>query len=707
MTEDHNRPLLELLIKISRDVATVLDLRTVLQRLLFAALQHVGGERGSIVVMDDSGKPVDATIVYGTQFHEHTTQQLRDTVERGLAGWVVQNRKPVVIPDTSKDTRWLRRADDASEKSGAKSAVCVPLLARERLVGVLTLVHPVPNSFHEGHLELMQAIADQASVAVLNARLYNESQRTARVKTALAEGAAALNTSLEMSDVWRRILNQTMQALQVETVVLGLCEEHTNDIVFRAAAGRNSETITGRRIPAGEGLAGRVVREEQGMVIPVVTLEPTYSEVDKLGGVEMRSLAIAPIQSQGKVIGVLQAINPIAGAFDPDALLVMTGLGSLAGGTIQNAVLFEQLQQAHQHYRDLFEDSIDPILITDWEGRVLEANRQATVLSGYPIAKLRFMRIGDLHEVNWGKTGLSFDLLRHNDGCSYEEALRRADGGRIAIEVHARQVEFGGAASIQWILRDITARKELDELREDMTSMVFHDIRSPLANIVSSLEMMDGMLPQDETLQSMLNIARNSTARIQRLINSLLDINRLESGQKILDQNVVEPIRLIEESLRDVEPASNGRQQILLNVAMPPLPNIWVDLDMVHRVLINLLENAIKFTPVGGRIDIGAQPAEGDLVKFWVRDTGPGIPPADQLRIFDKFIRVRGKNRATGLGVGLAFCRLAVLSHGGNIWVESELNKGTIFWLTLPIAQKKATGQIKRQTGRLTIKPER
>lgn len=707
MPEDHNRSLLELLVKVSRDVATVLDLRTVLQRLLYAALQYVGGERGSIVVMDDLGKPVDATIVYGKQFHEHTTQQLRETVEKGLAGWVAQNRKPVVIPDTSKDDRWLRRADDAAEKSGAKSAICVPLLARERMVGVLTLVHPTPNTFTEEHLELMQAIADQASVAVLNARLYNESQRQARVMTALAEGAAAINTSLEMSDVWRRILNQTMQALQVETVALALHDDHTNDLVFRAAAGRNSEVITGRRIPDGNGLMGRVIREGQGIVVPSVRQEPAYGEADNLGGIEMRAIAIAPIQSQGKVIGVLEAINPISGTFDPDALVVMTGLGSLAGTTIQNAELFEQLQRAHQHYRELFEDSIDTILITDWNGKVLEANRQAATLSGHAVGKLHSMHIGELHDVNWSKTGLNFDVLKHSDGCSYEASLRRADGGTTPIEVYARRAEFDETDSIQWILRDITARKELDELRDDMTSMIFHDIRSPLGNIVSSLEMMSGLMPVDETLNSMLNIARNSTARIQRLVNSLLDINRLEAGQKILDQNAVDPLELIRESLRDVEPAANGRQQTLVNMTMGVLPYIWVDVDMIHRVLINLLENSIKFTPVGGRIEIGAQVLDGFFVKFWVRDTGPGIPAADQGRIFEKFTRVRGKSRTSGLGVGLAFCRLAVLGHGGNIWVESDAGNGTSFWLTLPVAQKKATGQLKRQTGRLTIKPER
>src|SRR5688572_19972144 len=271
MPEAKTRPLLELLIKVNREVATALDLRTVLQRLLFAALQYVGGERGSIVVMDDMGKPVDATIVYGRQFHDHTTQQLRETVEKGLAGWVVQNRKPALVPDTSKDERWLRRADDAVDKSGAKSAICVPLLARERLVGVLTLVHPVPNSFNEEHLDLMQAIADQASIAVLNARLYTETQRTARIMSALAEGAAAINTSLEMSDVLRRILTQTMQALQVETVALALIDSK-DDLVFHAAAGNNSGSVTGSRIRMGQGLTSTVINEKQGVVVPIIRL---------------------------------------------------------------------------------------------------------------------------------------------------------------------------------------------------------------------------------------------------------------------------------------------------------------------------------------------------------------------------------------------------------------------------------------------------
>lgn len=707
MSEDRSRSrsLLELLINVSREVATALDLRTVLQRLLYAAIQHVGGERGSIVVMDDLGKPVDATIVFGKQIHDHTTQQLRDTVERGLAGWVVQHNKPALVPDTSKDERWLRRADDSADKSGAKSAICVPLRARDRLVGVLTLVHSTPNAFTEEHLELMQAIADQASVAVLNARLYTESQRTTRVMSALAEGAAAINTSLEMPDVWRRILNQTMQALQVETVALALIDSRSNDLVFQAAAGQNSGNIPGRHIPNGQGLAGLVVRDGHGLVVPAVRQDTRYSEVDRFGGIEMRAAAIAPIQSQGKVIGVIEAVNPISGAFDMDALVVMTGLGSLAGTTIQNAEFLERLQKAHLRYRELFEDSVDAIIITDWEGRVLEANRQAAALSGYSNEQLHTMSIDQLQEVKWNSTGLNFETLKRDDECNYESGLLRQDGGNIPIAVHTRRIEFEETDSIQWTMRDITERRELDALRDDMIAMIYHDIRSPLGNIVSSLEMMGSLMPNDGTLLSLLNIARNSTARIQRLVNSLLDINRLEAGHQIVDQNSVDPLALVREALRDVEPVATARRQKIELKVNTVLPMIWVDVDMIHRVFINLLENAIKFTPVEGQIEIGAK-TDGIFVTFWVRDNGIGISAADRERVFEKFTRLRGKDRPGGLGVGLAFCRLAVFGHGGEIWVESELGKGSTFWLTLPVAQKKVTGQLRRKTGRLIMKED-
>ncbi|HEX6269948.1 MAG TPA: GAF domain-containing protein [Anaerolineales bacterium] len=683
--EDRTKALLELLYHVSREVATAIDLRTVLQRVLYEAIQNVGGERCSIVVLDDAGKAVDATIVYEKEVHEHTTQQMRDTMERGLAGWVTRNRKGALVLDTSKDERWLKRPDDAIDRSGVKSAICVPLLAREKLVGVLTLVHPKPNAFSEEQLDLMQAIADQAGIAVLNARLYTESQRQARVMTALAEGAAAMNVSLRMEDVYQRILIQTVQALQVETVALGMIDG--DSLIFRAAAGHNAGNILGKTIALGDGIVGLAAREGRGVVVDDVSQDKNFSDADKFGGVETRAIIVAPIQAQGRAIGVIEAINPIAKSFDPDALLVMTGIGGLAGTTIQNAQLFERLQAAHQRYRELFEDSIDPMLITDWDGRIIEANRQAALLSGYDEDTLHSISIDQLHKVNWNRTGTEFESLRADDTCSYESSLHRQDESLLPVEVHARRVEFDEADSIQWILRDITERKELDALRDDLTAMIYHDLRSPLANIVSSLEVLYSLAPEDdkETVYTVLKIAENSTDRIQRLVSSLLDVSRLESGQPVADQKAVDPISMIAKVVLDVEPVARGRRQTI-SVDLPKeLPPIWVDEDMARRVLINLLENASKFTSPDGQLETGAR-QEGDWVHMWVKDNGPGIPAADQDRIFDKFTRLRGTNKPGGLGIGLAFCRLAVQGHGGRIWIESEREKGSVFHFTFPVA---------------------
>ena len=249
------------------------------------------------------------------------------------------------------------------------------------------------------NLDLMQAIADQASIAVLNARLYTETLRQARVMTALADGAAAFSASLDVREVWQRVLNQTMQALQVETVAIGLIEGPEQDIVFRAATGQNAGNLLDRHIPCGRGIAGQVVRDGHGIVISRVVEDKRYTEVDRFSGIKTKAIAVAPIQSQGKTIGVLEAINPISGGgFDADALTVMTGIGSLAGATIRNAQLFEQLQNAHQRYRELFQESIDPIFITDWNGRIIEANREAIRLSNIQAPDLRQMSMEQLHD---------------------------------------------------------------------------------------------------------------------------------------------------------------------------------------------------------------------------------------------------------------------------------------------------------------------
>lgn len=681
---------LELLYNISRELAAALDLRTVLQRVLSLSMKNVGAVNGSIIILDESGQPVESAIIIGDTLHDHTTPQLREIFQRGLAGWVASHKDAVLIDDTSQDARWLRRPDDEQSKTGPKSAVATPILARGQLVGVITLVHPTTRFFKPEHLNLVKAIADQAGIAVINARLYTESQRQARVMTALANSAAAITGSLNLEEVLQHILEQISQALRVDVVSLALIDPRQNELVFRASTGKHSQNVAGIRLKMGQGIAGWVAQEGQGVIVLDVNKDPRfYGEVDKQTGFKTRAIAAAPIHWREQVIGILEALNPADDIFEPDALLVLTGIGGLAGSAIRHAQLFEALQAAHQRYHDLFEDSIDPIFITDWSGAIVEANRQVELITGFDSKSLRKKSIGQFGVVESGMVGEDFSALTAGETISYETSISTRYGHPVPVQVNVRKVQIEGVYHLQWILHDISERKKLETLQNDLISMIYHDLRSPLANVVSSLDVLETMLPleDDPALRSLLNIAVRSTERIQRLTNALLDIRRLEAGQSVIHPQAISPGQLIQEALETIQPASETKKQEILVDLPTDLPEIWVDGDMIRRVLINLLENAVKYTSSESQVLLGARCNALDL-EVYVQDNGPGIPDSERERIFDKFWRLHEKTEHRGYGLGLAYCRLAVEAHGGRIWVESEPGEGACFKFILPIAAK-------------------
>src|SRR3990172_1026495 len=234
---------LDLLYHISRELAAALELRVVLERVIKLSLQNVSGSSGSIIVLDDQGSALDSIIVVKNKVIQETNEQLKFTLEQGLAGWVREHRQPALIPDTSKDPRWRRPSRGEETKAGPKSVVSAPLIVRDKLIGVMTLTHPEPSFFTEDHLNLVQTIADQAGFAVLNARYYAETKRRAAIMTAIADSARAIGASLQLDEVLQTILEQTARALDVEAVSLALVEPGGKDLVFRAATGKEGKKI--------------------------------------------------------------------------------------------------------------------------------------------------------------------------------------------------------------------------------------------------------------------------------------------------------------------------------------------------------------------------------------------------------------------------------------------------------------------------------
>ncbi|XZO01251.1 MAG: ATP-binding protein [Microcoleus sp.] len=232
---------------------------------------------------------------------------------------------------------------------------------------------------------------------------------------------------------------------------------------------------------------------------------------------------------------------------------------------------------------------------------------------------------------------------------------------------------------------DITESQEIDKMKNEFISIVSHELRTPLTSIRGSLGLLAaGVLKnQPETAQQMLEIAKNDTERLVRLVNDILDLERLDSSQVTLNKQWYDVADLIEESVKSVQ-ALADESKINLSI-LSKSAQIWVERDRIVQMLVNLLSNAIKFSPALSTVTVSVEDW-GDRVLCQVKDSGRGIP-ADKLEnIFGRFQQVDASDsrQKGGTGLGLAICRSIVQQHGGRIWAESLVGEGSSFYFTLP-----------------------
>ncbi|MBW4444465.1 MAG: response regulator [Plectolyngbya sp. WJT66-NPBG17] len=334
-------------------------------------------------------------------------------------------------------------------------------------------------------------------------------------------------------------------------------------------------------------------------------------------------------------------------------------------------------QQAEDKFAKVFRTSPHPIAITTHsEGRFVEANPAFLQLTGYTQSQIVGLTVTDLN--------LDIDLNSqtiYNQECE----LRTKSGEKRTVLLSLENVELDGVPCILNLVNDITQRKRLEN---EFIAVVSHELRTPLSSLMGALDVLGtGQLGSlNNQGQSVLNIAITSTERLTRLINDILDLERLKFGKITLH---LAQCDLAQAMIQATEVMQAMADQAQVQLQLQPLSvMLWADCDRLIQTFTNLLSNAIKFSEPGKTVWLDAEMKSPDSVLLTVRDQGRGIP-ADKLDlIFDQFQQVdTSDNRAKGgTGLGLAICRSIVEQHQGKIWVESTLGQGSTFFVALPLA---------------------
>jgi PAS domain S-box-containing protein len=329
----------------------------------------------------------------------------------------------------------------------------------------------------------------------------------------------------------------------------------------------------------------------------------------------------------------------------------------------------------------LVENLLDGMLVLDLDNRVADINPKARELMkigarrvvGRPISDFAaaLELVGPFHDV---------------ESAQVEIQLKESLVTDIELRISPLVDENGKLAGRLFIARDISERKQLEKMRDSMTHALVHDLRNPLAIITLSLDLLkaDLFTTLDKEQLITFESAEESVQHIDDLVRSILDINRLESGQMPLKREMVSLQKLAADALKtQILVARKKRVLLQENIALNILP-VAIDEELMKRVFQNLLDNAVKFSVDGGvvKISAGYRPG-GQGIIVSISDTGPGIDAGVKNRIFEKF--ATGKVKGSGSGLGLAFCRLVVEAHGGRIWVDETSEVGTTISLSIPV----------------------
>jgi two-component system, OmpR family, phosphate regulon sensor histidine kinase PhoR len=532
---------------------------------------------------------------------------------------------------------------------------------------------------------------DQLLAAIDRAlREINHQRETARMATELKQAnetltqrlreqetltsiGQALTSELDVDAVLHKVIEAAVDLTGAEEGSLLLLDEQTGELTMRAAKNFDDQFVRTFRVRTDDSLAGYVVRSGEPYLLDESApqkIKTTYL---------VHSLLYVPLRQRGRVSGVLGVDNRRKRrVFSKHEQQLLMTLADYAAIAVENAQLYSTSVAERNKLDAILRETEDGVIVIDPEQLVVLMNPSARAAFGINGAEVVGRPLGDvLQNAEARQLFAAAPALPAKRGRRAEVAL---DDGRI-FNAHLTDIEGVGQAVV---MQDITHLKELDRLKSDFVATVSHDLRSPLTAILGYVELIGRAGPVTEQQADFIKRVRSSVQAITTLISDLLDLGRIEAGFDS-QKEAVEFSALVRGAVDGLTGRATEKRIRMVFDLPPATPPVLGNPIRLRQMVANLVDNAIKYTPEGGVVQVRVQ-EEGEQLIFTVIDTGVGIGPADQPYVFDKFYR-SANVRETGIqgtGLGLSIVKGIAEDHGGRVWVESKLGHGTMFVVVLP-----------------------
>lgn len=561
--------------------------------------------------------------------------------------------------------------------ANAASLLAVPLvLPRTERRAIALVLFREQRQFSDEDLDLAQQLAERSKAALIRSELFDIERRSRALAQQLADTGSLFSGELEPGAVLDEVVEQAPVLLRADASLIRLLEG--DELVATAVVGAGGADIAGSRVPADARPAGTVVSSRGAVALLNVggdevllagepMLEHGYSSY----------LAVPLFGAEGELQGVLAVFARRQRTWQEEEIEALVALAANASVAYAKADLYQQVALERERSVAILANVADGIVAVDRDESIVLWNAAAERITGVPAEEALGRSVPDVLQRE----------LRSESGAVAGDRLvpiRRADQEVwLSLTEAVMRDPIGGTAGRIFAFRDISAERVVEQMRSDFVSTVSHELRAPLTSIygfAATLLREDVEFDESER-KTFLSYIESEAQRLTTIVDKLLSVARLDAGDLQLEIAPVDVRSVISEAVDGARSEAGAGHEFVLDLPEAPLA-ARTDPDKLRQVLANLVDNAVRFSPAGGRVTIGAS-RRGETIVLSVADQGVGIPDTEHDRIFSKFYRV-GDAQTGGTGVGLFIAQGLVSALGGRITVRSSEGRGSSFVIELP-----------------------